>query len=320
MLKTGMVISVSIFVFSTVTLFLRLLFRKKIDIREHLDAISAISEQESKRNTHSESVKHKGKREKRTHFAVVQKLMMTLENELYDIGVNIQVENFVLLWIFAAIVLPLLMLLIGLGMLAALGTAVVIAMAPVIFIKFRRSKRRKVLESQLIDAITIMCNAMKAGHSFQTAMNSIATEMKGPIADEFGRVFRETVHGMSVEESLKRMVERVGSPELEMLSTAVSIQRETGGNMSEILTNIAGTIQSRVAMRKEVKTRTSSGRASGYIVGSLPIFLIVVMSVINPDYCTPLFTTSTGRMLLLAGAVMEVIGFIVIQKVITVKY
>ncbi|MCQ2400820.1 MAG: type II secretion system F family protein [Lachnospiraceae bacterium] len=320
MLEIGLIISISLFVFSFVTLLLYLLFRERVEIKEQLHALSMMTEQEPEKNVSHDSIKRRGKREKKTRSAALRKLMITLENELYDIGVDIQVENFLIIWIFSAIILPLLMLLLNFNSMIAIGTAIVISVAPIIFIRLRRSKRRKELESQLIDAITIMCNAMKAGHSFQTAMNAIATEMKGPIADEFGRVFRETIHGMSIEESLKRMVERVGSPELEMLSTAVAIQRETGGNMSEILTNIAGTIQSRVIMRKEVKTRTSSGRVSGYIVGSLPVFLIIVLSVMNPDYCKPLFNTDTGRMLLAAGAVMELIGFIVIQKIITVKY
>lgn len=319
MLSAGLSISFSILVFSAAAIMLHELFKSKIEVMEQLNALSSLTDDDTlKSERHIE--RHKGKKERKTRSAALHKLMVTLENELYDIGVEIQAENFVIIWIFSAIVIPLLILFLDLGMFIAAGTAVFIAMAPIIYIKVHRSQRRKVLESQLIDAITIMCNAMKAGHSFQSAMNSIATEMKGPVADEFGRVFRETLHGMSIEESLKRMVERVGSPELEMLSTAVSIQRETGGNMSEILSNISGTIQSRVIMRKEVKTRTASGRISGYIVGALPIVILIAMYVLNPDYCMPLFTTELGRVMLAAGGVMEITGFIVIQKIITVKY
>lgn len=313
-----MIISFSVFVFSITAVILRLVFREKIEIREQLDALSSLTGQENTQN--GSRTKAPVKRERKTHSTRLHKLMTTLENELYDTGVQIQAENFVIIWIFMTFVIPLLMLFMDLPAAAAVCAAVIIAMAPLIYIKIHRTKRRKVLESQLIDAITIMCNAMKAGHSFQSAMDNIATEMKGPISDEFGRVFRETLHGMSIEESLRRMVERVGSPELEMLSTAVSIQRETGGNMSEILANISGTIQSRVIMRNEVKTRTASGRVSGYIVGALPIVLLIAMSVVNPEYCAPLFTTDTGKLMLLAGAVLEVTGFLVINRIISVKY
>lgn len=318
MLETGITVSVSVLIFSIVTILLRTVFRERIEVAEQLEALAAAAEQEPSRG---ETQKRRTlQREHKTRSAAVHRLMTTLENELYDTGLQIQAENFVIIWIFAAAVIPILILFLDMGVLVSAGSAVVIAMAPIVYIKMHRSKRRKVLESQLIDAITIMCNAMKAGHSFQTAMNSIATEMKGPVSDEFGRVFRETLHGMSMEESLRRMVERVGSSELEMLSTAVSIQRETGGNLSEILTNISATIQSRVTMRNEVKTRTSSGRVSGYIVGALPIVLLAAMWIVNPDYCAPLFNTDTGKLMLLAGAVMETIGFIVIQKIISVKY
>ena len=172
----------------------------------------------------------------------------------------------------------------------------------------------------MVEAIAVLGNALKAGHSFQSAMNNIASDMESPISEEFGRVFRETQRGMTMEESMNRMVERIGSEDLDMLCTAIIIQRKVGGNLAEVLEKISETIQSRISLRMEIKTRTASGRLSGYIVGALPFLLLGIMSVLNPDYASSLFETNTGHIMLAVSAVLECIGFVVIKKVVTIKY
>ena len=309
----------AVFIFCGAASLLYILEKPELQAKKRAGALSEIGGRDTGPEEKSKARRGKKKTEK-LKFAALQKLLHNLENELYDIGIQISVSNFVLLWVLAAIGLPLILLFFGIGEYIAMGLAVVIAMAPILYVRTRRSSRRQKIEAQLIDAIGIMCSAMKAGHSFQSSLNSIAAEMEAPISDEFGRVYRETLHGMSVEESLRRMVDRVGSDELDMLATAVAIQREIGGNMSEILANISGTIQSRMSMRKEIKTRTSSGRVSGYIVGGLPIVLLIAINIANPDYCSPMFSTSLGKIMLGAGAGLEMIGFLVIKKIISVKY
>ncbi len=253
-------------------------------------------------------------------LARTKKTLATLEDQLYDVGVHISVGKFLLLWGAAAYGIPLLAALAGAPLLLSLGLAVFIALAPILYLRQKRSKRRSALEEQLVDAIGVMVNALRAGHSFQTAMNSISEEMTGPVAEEFGRVFRETQHGMTMQESMGRMIDRTGSDDLEMLCTAILIQREVGGNLAEVLENISGTIRARLSLKTEVKTRTASGRLSGYLVGALPVVLLVAISVINPEYSDPLFHTELGRIMLGLGAGMELIGFMVILKIVSVKY
>jgi tight adherence protein B len=125
---------------------------------------------------------------------------------------------------------------------------------------------------------------------------------------------------MSLEESMNRMVERTKSDDLNMLCTAILIQRKVGGNLADVLEKISETIQSRLGLKMEIKTRTSSGRLSGYIVGALPFLLLGAMSLINPDYSSIFFERDIGKIMLAVGAVWEIIGFVVIKKIVTIKY
>lgn len=306
----------STFIFCAAIGLLTYAYRGPIEIKNRVKQMQGHSEVREKKNKN----KIKGVKSKRFQLAFTERILSKLENELFDVGVKISPSSFLLIWICAALVLPALFIFGAGEVLFGLGFAAVSCAAPIVFVRVRKSVRREKLEAQLTDAITLLCNALRAGHSFQMAMNNIAMDMDAPISEEFGRMFRETLHGMSLEESMRRMVDRIESDDLDMLCTAIIIQKEIGGNLAEILENISDTIQRRLALKTEVKTRTSSGRLSGYIIGALPILLLVVMSLINPEYSSAMFTEPLGQIMLLAGAVMEIIGFIVIRKIIAIKY
>ena len=246
--------------------------------------------------------------------------MAQIENELYNVGIRIPVQQFLMIWVAITIAIPCVLVLAGINNVICFAVTMVVAFGPMIFIKLKKKKRTSMLEGQLVDAINVLTSALKAGHSFQSAMNNIAVDMEAPISEEFGRVFRETQRGMTLEESLNRMVDRTGSDDLDMLCTAIIIQRKVGGNLSEVLEKISETIQSRISLRMEIKTRTSSGRLSGYIVGALPFILLIMMSVVNPDYASGLFETDIGHIMLVVGIILEIIGFVVIKKIVTIKY
>ena len=306
-----------VFIYELVTIIIRLARRERIEVEKR---ILELKVEKSEQEKVPGKIKRVRRPKKDGAAARTRKELEKLENQLYDAGLRIPVMQFLGIWVGLALGLPLLLPLFGVNVLIALGVAVVIAIAPILYITMRKKKRRQVLEGQLVEAISVLCNALRAGHSFQSAMNSIASEMTGPISEEFGRVFLETQHGMTMADSFERMVERTGSDDLEMLCTAILIQRDIGGNLAEVLENISGTVQARLNLKAEIKTRTASGRLSGYIVGALPIVILLAISAINPGYSQPLFTSKLGNMMLGIGGFMEVIGFIVINKMVSIKY
>lgn len=305
-----------IFVFSMAIIVFSWLFRDKMETEKRVKQVVGEKKNEPE-VVRKKKIKKKPQKQK---FSRTRKELEQIEDELYNVGIRIQVQTFIVIWIGITIAIPLLFLVIGLKSYVCVAAALVCAFGPILMVKIRKKQRKTKLESQLVDSITTMQNALKAGYSFQTALKNISTEMEAPISEEFGRVFRETQRGMTIEDSLDRMTERTNCEDLEILCTAIAIQRKIGGNLAEVLEKISDTIQNRIDIRHEIKTRTASGRVSGYIVGALPFILLVIVSVMNPDYASTLFQTTPGHIMLGVSAVMEVIGFIVIKKIVSVKY
>jgi tight adherence protein B len=144
--------------------------------------------------------------------------------------------------------------------------------------------------------------------------------MPAPIGMEFGKVCNEIRYGATMEEALNNMVDRVKSPDLMLVVSAVLIQRTTGGNLSEILTTISQTIRDRIKIKGEISSITAQGRMSGLIIGALPICIAAVLMVVNPDYMSTFFTTGAGNVMLAVSIIMEVLGFFAIRKVVTIEY
>ena len=266
------------------------------------------------------NLKIKKEKKKVSVFATTHKKLQLLEEELYNLGMKMPVQTFVTLWVAITIGLPTIMMMLGVYIAICIIVALIAAFGPLLFIQKKKKKRKETLESQLIEGITVITNALKAGHSFQTAMGNIAVDMEGPMAEEFGRVTRETQRGMTLEASFNSLWERIGSDDLEMLCQTILIQRKVGGNLTEVLDKISETIRNRLDLKEEIKTLTSSGKISGYIIGALPVILLVLISMINPVYARPLFNTVIGNILLLISVILEVIGFIMINKVVDIKY
>ena len=294
--------------------------------RKTQDRVMGLVDEEDKQKNNSQkgkfklNLKRKKEKKKVSVFATTHKKLQLLEEELYNLGMKIPVQTFVTLWIAITIGLPTILMILRVNNVLCIVVAFIAAFGPILFIQKKKKKRREILETQLIEGITVITNALKAGHSFQTAMGNIATDMEGPIAEEFGRVTRETQRGMTLEASFNALCERIGSSDLEMLCQTILIQRKVGGNLTEVLDKISETIRNRLDLKAEIKTLTSSGKISGYIIGALPIILLIMISVINPIYARPLFNTLIGNILLAISVGLEVIGFIMINRVVDIKY
>lgn len=184
----------------------------------------------------------------------------------------------------------------------------------------RKQKRISAFEDQLSDAFMIAASSLRSGLSFQQAMETIARDMYPPVSDEFARAVKEMNMGFSIDEALDNVYKRVQSDDFKIAAVAISVQRTTGGNLSEILETISDTIKERAQLKKEVKSATATGRMSGMVVGLMPVAIVVMLNVASPGYMDPLFKTNGGKIAILVGIMLEVIGLIVIKKITTIKY
>lgn len=194
-----------------------------------------------------------------------------------------------------------------------------VVLAGWLYTDIRISRRQKAFTNQLGDTLNMAANAMRTGFSFLQAIELISREMEDPMGTEFSYVLKEVQLGTPLEVSLENMSRRVQSADFDLLVTALLIQRKVGGSLSTILDNIAGTIAERIRIRREVYSLTSQGRFSGYILGALPFVIGVYMHFVNPKFMEPLFTEEIGRMAMAAGIVSEIIGYLVIQKIVNIR-
>lgn len=188
-----------------------------------------------------------------------------------------------------------------------------------VLLRLRIQRRQKLFTNQLGDMLTMVANALRAGFSFLQAFELIAREMPAPMGPEVNQVVREINLGGTLENALNNMQKRVQSPDFELVITAVLIQRQVGGNLAQILDTISETIEARIKMRREVLALTAQGRLSGIILAVLPFALAVVLSVLAPGYMKPLLDNPMGKYIIAGSVVMELIGFLVIQRIVNIK-
>jgi tight adherence protein B len=208
----------------------------------------------------------------------------------------------------------------GLGSIIQLFLAAAIGyLIPGRYVKYRIGRRLRAFNNQLGDTLTLLSNAIKAGYSFAQAIDTVAKNAVPPIADEFGRAVREMNLGGSPDEALQNITKRVESPDFDLVATAYSIHRTVGGNLAEILDNIAYTIRERVRIKGEIATLTAQARASGTLITFLPIVLAVFMYFVTPTYFRPMFQNFIGWILIAIGAFMIFIGNLIIRRVVAIE-
>lgn len=190
---------------------------------------------------------------------------------------------------------------------------------PFTWLLMRRKRRLGKLAAQLPDALELVARALRAGHSLAAGMHVVAEEMPAPISDEFNRVYEEQNLGIPMEESLKNMCERVPNLDLRFFVTSVLIQRQTGGDLAEILDKIGYVIRERFRILGQVKALTAEGRLSGVILIALPFGLFLLMMHIKYDYVEKLWTHETGIKMAIGALIMQVLGAVVIRKIVNIK-
>ena len=201
-----------------------------------------------------------------------------------------------------------------LPLVAAAGGAAV----PYAYIRKRRTRRVKAFEKSFPEAIDLLGRSIRAGHALNSGLEVIAEELPDPVSSEFRQVFEEQKFGLPLRDSLMAMADRIPLVDTRIFVTAVLIQRESGGSLAEILDNISYTIRERFKIRRQLKVYTAQGRMTGYLLAVLPIIMGVIIYTISPEYMSVMFEESMGRFALGLAAVLQVLGYLTIRKIIDI--
>lgn len=188
-----------------------------------------------------------------------------------------------------------------------------------VLLNMQKNRRLKKFNTALPDAIELMARALRAGHSMSSTIEVVAEQSPEPLGTEFGVVFQQQKFGIPFRDAILQLGDRVPSKDLHFLITAILVQKETGGDLTEILDRTTYVIRDRVRIEGEIKTYTAQGRLTGWILGSLPVVLLGLINILTPGYSTLLFHDPTGQMLLYIGAGMLVVGGFIIRKIVNIE-
>ncbi|QEG34606.1 type II secretion system F family protein [Bythopirellula goksoeyrii] len=207
----------------------------------------------------------------------------------------------------------------GLNVMLAPVVGIFFASLPFFWLVFRRKRRFAKFAAQLPEALELVARALRAGHSLAAGFHLVSQEGSDPIASEFGRVFEEQNLGLPFEEALSNLCDRIPNLDLKFFVTAVILQRQTGGDLAEILDKIGRLIRERYAIWGQVQALTGEGRLSGIVLLALPPLLFITVYRMNPDYLSLLFTDELGKKMLVGGIVMQLLGALAIRKIVNIR-
>lgn len=193
------------------------------------------------------------------------------------------------------------------------------SMGPYMYIKRRKRQRLEAFEEAFPEAIDLLARSIRAGHAFATGLKVVAEESQEPVAGEFRTVFEEQKFGLPLEESMLGLADRIDLVDIRILVTAILVQRDVGGNLAEILDKISYTIRERFQIQRQIRVYTAQGRMTGYLLAVLPIIMGFLIYMLNAEYMSILFTAPVGRLLIAAALVLQVIGFIVIRRIVDIE-
>lgn len=205
------------------------------------------------------------------------------------------------------------------GFVGAVAAAGIGFQLPQMWIKQRKAARAKKLEEQLPEALTMISNSLKAGFGLLQSLSLTADQLSHPVSTELAQTVHETNIGSSMDESFIALSERCGSYDLDLVVTAILVQRTAGGNLGEILENVAKTMRERVRIRGEITTLTAQQMMTGFVIALMPVGVGLLFLLVSPEYITPLFTESVGQMMLGVAVVLETVGVMVIRRILAIE-
>jgi len=244
---------------------------------------------------------------------------LQLKRMLDQADLHITPSRLIMFSMMAGMMTALAVSVISVSILLMIGGGLAAAALPFAHVWWTRKKRFDRFLEHLPDALDLMSRALSAGHAFSESMHMVSAEMPEPIATEFRKTYEEQNLGLSLKLALENLTQRIPLLDLRMCVTAVLIQRETGGNLAEILEKVAYTIRERFRIMGDLKTLTTSSRMSAWLLCGLPIFVTVVISFMNPDYMTILWKDQRGHYLIATALFLQVTGMMIVRKILRIK-
>lgn len=235
-------------------------------------------------------------------------------------GIKLTAKEFLYIWTFTTICPVIFVSIFMNHIFTTFAVGLIGILAPPLFLSRARKKRQERFTEQLGEALIIIGNCLKGGFSFQQAMESIANDMMPPVSCEFGIGVREMKYGLSLDEALNHMSSRIKNRDFDLFASSVLTSSQVGSNLSEILDSISSTIKDRIRIKQEVRVLTSSGRISGLIIGLLPVVLLLILMIINPNYVSLFFNSKIGMIMIMISVILELIGFTFIRKIVDIRY
>ena len=233
--------------------------------------------------------------------------------------VGIRAGNFLMLCAIAALLFALLAYLAAGNVVFAWAGALLGFFIPYAYASHMRAKRFQKFEEKFPEAIDTLSRAVRAGHAFTTAIEMIASEITEPVAGEFRQLYEEQKFGLPVRDALINLTDRIPLVDVKFFVTAVMLQRETGGNLAEILDNLSYVIRERFKILRQVRVHTAQGRLTMLLLMALPPTIVVIMLTVNPGFISPLFTDPIGHALIVVGITLQTMGYFVIRKIVRIQ-
>jgi tight adherence protein B len=242
-----------------------------------------------------------------------------LQKMLAQGNVDVRAGNFLMLCALSAVVFAAIAGLAGGNLLFAWAGVVLGFFIPYAYASHMRTKRFQKFEEKFPEAIDTLARAVRAGHAFTTALEMIANEISEPVAGEFRQLYEEQKFGLPVRDALINLADRIPLVDVKFFVTAVMLQRETGGNLAEILDNLSYVIRERFKILRQVQVHTAQGRLTMVLLMALPPIIVAIMMTVNPGFVRPLFTDPLGHALIVGGVTLQTIGYFVIRRIIRIQ-
>jgi len=242
-----------------------------------------------------------------------------MQDSLTQAGMKFRAGNFLVLCVSSGVLAALLILVLTKNPAIAWAALVIGSFLPYAVVSYRRQKRFEKIEELFPDAIDTLARAVRAGHAFTTALEMISNETPEPLASEFRKLFEEQKFGMPVRDALMNLTQRVPLVDVKFFVTAVMLQRETGGNLAEILDNLSYVIRERFKIQRQVRVHTAQGRLTMALLMAMPPTVVAVLLMFSPEFVKPLFYDPLGHILLVVAITLQTVGYFVIRKIIKIQ-